>query len=114
MEDRPWPEWYRGKPISPRQIAKKLGLFGIKPKVIRIGGDTPRGYQLADFQDAFRRYLATDPQQAQHGRNYRVFMENPSATDDDHVADKKTLNSNEFNDVTDVADGEDEYEEIRI
>ena len=111
MEDRPWPEWYRGKPISPRQIAKKLGPFGIKPKVIRIGGDTPRGYQLADFQDAFRRYLAPDPQQAQHDRNYRVFTENQSATDDDHVADKKAINLNKINNVADVADGD---EEIRI
>ena len=114
MEDRPWPEWYRGKPISPRQIAKKLGPFGIKPKVIRIGGDTPRGYQLADFKDAFRRYLATDPQQAQHCRYYKDFQENLSATNDDRVADQKTINFNKINDVADVADKGGEYEEIRI
>ena len=31
MEDRPWPEWRHGKPITPRQLAKLLEPFDIKP-----------------------------------------------------------------------------------
>jgi putative DNA primase/helicase len=38
-------------------LARKLKPFGIKPRVVRVGDRTPRGYQLEDFQDAFRRYL---------------------------------------------------------
>jgi hypothetical protein len=34
-----------------------LGRFEIEPTTTRIADRTPRGYQLADFQDAFSRYL---------------------------------------------------------
>ena len=27
MEDRPWPEWKNGKPITPRQLAKLLDAY---------------------------------------------------------------------------------------
>jgi hypothetical protein len=35
----------------------RLRPYGIKPKVIRIGGATPRGYRREDFEDAWVRYL---------------------------------------------------------
>ena len=38
-------------------LARKLKPFGIKPRVVRVGDRTPRGYHLEDFQDAFLRYL---------------------------------------------------------
>lgn len=57
LEDRPWPEYRKGKPISKTGIARLLKPFGIKAKVIRIGGRTPRGYEKTDFDDAFSRYL---------------------------------------------------------
>ena len=34
MEDRPWPEFRRGKPISQVQLARLLKPFGIKSKAI--------------------------------------------------------------------------------
>jgi Protein of unknown function (DUF3631) len=51
-----WGECRRGKPISPHQLAKLLRSFCIAPKTVRIGIETPKGYDLADFQDAFERY----------------------------------------------------------
>jgi uncharacterized protein DUF3631 len=60
MEDRPWPEWQQGKPITPRQIAKLLGPFGVAPASIRTGSDTAKGYKLEEFTDLFVRYV-TDP-----------------------------------------------------
>jgi hypothetical protein len=57
-EDRPWPEFKGGKPITPRQIARLLAPFGISPTNIKIGGHVPKGYQLEDCQDAFDRYLS--------------------------------------------------------
>jgi hypothetical protein len=57
MEDRPWPEWRQGKPMTPAQLARLLGKFGIHPKQIWINRKNFRGYVLADFEDAFRRYL---------------------------------------------------------
>jgi len=57
MEERPWPEWRHGQPITPRQIASLLKPFGIRPKVLRVGAATPRGYEIGDLADAFSRYL---------------------------------------------------------
>lgn len=59
MEERPWPEWYHGQPISTRQLAKQLKPFGVTPKVQRFAGETARGYELGDFEDTFARYLPT-------------------------------------------------------
>jgi putative DNA primase/helicase len=36
MEDRPWPEWKGGKPITPRQLAKLLDPLGVVPTTIRL------------------------------------------------------------------------------
>jgi putative DNA primase/helicase len=57
MEERPWPEWRQGKSITASQVAKLLKPFGIRPKTMRIGTSTPRGYEIADLEDAFSRYL---------------------------------------------------------
>ena len=58
IEGRPWHEWGKNqKPISANQVASQLKKFGIAPHGIRIGNDTPRGYDRADFQDAFARFL---------------------------------------------------------
>jgi putative DNA primase/helicase len=57
MEDRPWPEWHQGKPITPRQIAKLMEPFSVAPGTIRTVDNTAKGYKLADFTDAFARYL---------------------------------------------------------
>jgi putative DNA primase/helicase len=58
IEGRPWAEWGRHrKPISTNQLANQLRRFGISPRVIRVGDETPRDYLLEDFADAFSRYL---------------------------------------------------------
>jgi Protein of unknown function (DUF3631) len=58
-EDRPWPEYRNGKPITQRQLARLLDCFGIVPGTIRMdSGKTPKGYYVASFEDAFGRYLA--------------------------------------------------------
>ena len=58
IEGRPWAEFGKNqKPISKNQLANVLREFNIHPHGVRIGADTPRGYELADFADAFSRYL---------------------------------------------------------
>ena len=62
IEGRPWAEWGKHrKPISTNQLAIQLRRFGISPDGIRIGGETPRGYLLDWFQEAFERYLPKPP-----------------------------------------------------
>jgi putative DNA primase/helicase len=57
IEGRPWAEWNHGKGLSPNGLARLLAPFTIAPVTIRIGNGRPKGYQLAQFEDAFARYL---------------------------------------------------------
>jgi hypothetical protein len=59
LEGRPWSEICRGRPITDRLVARLLGRFRVKPKSIRVGDATPKGYLLDDLTDAFARYLAS-------------------------------------------------------
>jgi hypothetical protein len=59
IEGRPWAEYGKtGKPISPNQLARLLEAYRVRPNSVRIGDHTPKGYQLAWFQEAFLIYLA--------------------------------------------------------
>lgn len=61
MEEKPWPEWRRGRPITPRQVAALLRPFGVAPRPIRVGGEPAKGYVLADLADPLARYLPPRP-----------------------------------------------------
>jgi Protein of unknown function (DUF3631) len=61
-DDRPWPEWKNGRPITSRQLAALLKPLGIKgDKTVRRGPDTAKGYKREHFEDAFSRYLPPLP-----------------------------------------------------
>jgi putative DNA primase/helicase len=73
IEGRPWAEWGRQrKPISMNQLATQLRRFSVSPHQIRIGEETGRGYELADFKDAFSRYLADTPFQTETVKHYEA------------------------------------------
>ncbi len=58
MEDRPWPEWKRGHPITTVQMARLLARFDIKPRAFRVDvHTTAKGYRREALNDAFSRYL---------------------------------------------------------
>lgn len=61
-EDRPWPEYKDGRPISAAGLSKLFSRFGVKPKPMRmeaVGDKGARGYVLADLEAHFHRYLPT-------------------------------------------------------
>jgi len=105
LEDRPWGDWNGTKPLTERQLARLLKPIHIRPKGIRVGARTPRGYLRATFGDAFSRYLPHDPQQAQQSP---PDGENPSAANRNtlrSVADTENRESpGESDVVADVAD----------
>lgn len=77
-EEKGWATYNRGKPITPRQLSKLLGVYGIGPKTVRTGPRTTKGYEREQFEDVFRRYLddgAGVPPQALTGT--------PAPSDDD-------------------------------
>jgi putative DNA primase/helicase len=57
LHERPWAEWGKGRPLTAVQLAALLRPFGIRPKHLRIGEKTTRGYERLAFEDAFARYL---------------------------------------------------------
>ena len=106
MEDRPWPELKKGKPITPRQLAKLLQPFGIAPGSIRTASGSPKGYKLEAFTDAFARYLpnqsATPPQAAVNHDIEAHLNRNTSGG----VADTKSQKMADTLGCSDVADQE--------
>jgi Protein of unknown function (DUF3631)/DnaB-like helicase N terminal domain len=60
QEDRPWPEWRKGKPLTATQLAALLRPFDVRPRELWVSGRNLRGYLRADLEDAFARYLPPD------------------------------------------------------
>jgi hypothetical protein len=89
--EAPWSTWNRGKPITDRQVAKKLSGFGIKSKDMRKGADRKKGYVLSDFRDTFERYLSSGPPNlsvtTRQPSNHEWCSEISSATGGGYVAD---------------------------
>ena len=56
-DEKPWATYNRGRPITPRQIAQIIRVFGIKSKRLRKGDEVAWGYELSQFEDAFARYV---------------------------------------------------------
>ncbi len=54
----PWVTWNRGKPLSPRQLANRLGDYDIRVRKLRIDGSPLQGFERSQFEDAWARYLA--------------------------------------------------------
>jgi Protein of unknown function (DUF3631) len=60
LPEAPWND-IRGKPLNDRGLALRLRQYGIKSKQVRIGETTLKGYERADFIDAWKRYLPRPP-----------------------------------------------------
>jgi hypothetical protein len=62
MEERPWGEWRKGKPITPSGLARLLRPFEVGSKNIKLAtGRVVKGYYLDILADAFKRYLPDSP-----------------------------------------------------
>lgn len=90
LEDRPWPEWYHGKPLTVRQLARLLRPFGVAPQTVRFGSQTAKGYELVTLQDSFSRYpppfSSVTPSQVNDDRGFSDFR---SVTGEKDVTDEK-------------------------
>lgn len=57
IDDAPWSTFAKGKGMTARHLSRLLKPYGIIPQNIRVGTTVPKGYTVADFKDAFARYL---------------------------------------------------------
>lgn len=56
MDDRPWPTWRRGQPLTKNSLARLLKPFGIKSKQIK--STNTKGYERIPVVEAHGRYCA--------------------------------------------------------
>jgi hypothetical protein len=63
-DELPFGAWGDGKGLDARTLARMLKPYGIRPRTVRIGEETAKGYHAADLADIFARYLS--PSQASH------------------------------------------------
>jgi putative DNA primase/helicase len=61
-EEAAWCTYNKGKPLSARQLSKRLSEYGISSKNVRLEkhGNPQKGFELSQFHDAFARYLVAD------------------------------------------------------
>lgn len=74
LDDAPWADLSEDgqaiKPLTARRLSKLLSQYvrpdntPIKPKGIRVGSTTPKGYYAEDLTDAWNRYCRPDPGKA--------------------------------------------------
>ena len=109
MEDRPWPEWKRGKPITTRGVARLLARFEIRPQTFRVDAHTTaKGYLREGFKDAFSRYLPDPSVTPSQPLSPVAYSENPSVTPPPNVTDengRKPAENKECYGVTDEKGG---------
>lgn len=104
MEERPWPEWREGTPMSARQLARLLHPFGITPIKWKQEGTTCRGYLRDSFVDAFSRYLPLEPPQAPPTSGQSTCGQTSSATEKAKIGETSGDYSSNPMAVADVAD----------
>ena len=61
LVERKWPAWDKGKPMSPHQLARLLGAYGVRSQPLRDGEMVFRGYPRDRLEDAIERYIAHTP-----------------------------------------------------
>jgi Protein of unknown function (DUF3631) len=106
IPERPWSECRKGKPINQNWLARRLRDFGIYSRNVKIAGQVPKGYHVADFSDAFSRYLPkTSSQSATTATTNEInnLDEKQGATGQKAVAAQNPSNLLKTNDVAVVA-----------
>ena len=111
IDGRPWAEWKAGKPLSQNGLARLLKPLKIRPGTKRIDGEkTAKGYYLADFDDAFSRYLGQGEEfNPSHRHNYGetgISEGSPSVTPEPSVTNGKCENPNNSRHCDGVTDAE--------
>lgn len=87
--EAPWASFTKaGKPMTARHLAGMLRPYKIIPRSVRVAEtartsatDTPKGYHVADFADAFSRYLPDIRHNATSQSNSGFSPDSVSATD---------------------------------
>jgi len=103
-DDLPFGSWNDGKGLQPRELAKLLSRYRVKPTTIRTGGLTPKGYHRNQFKTAWERYggvFAATSATSQQPRGFTADS-HPQQTPECGVS-REAENPNGIRGVADVA-----------
>jgi Protein of unknown function (DUF3631) len=91
LPEAPWNEVPgkrgKGKPLDEGGLAFRLKQYGIRPKTLRIGEATPRGYDRADLEEAWTRYLPPPAHASKTSKTSETSPENKDESVADDVSD---------------------------
>ncbi len=111
LDEAPWAEWRNGRPLTARVLGDLLKRYRIRSRTVRLAdGTTPKGYKREQFEDAWRRYLPSNPHASRHNATTR--MATGKTADSDRPQDRVVADGEEAEnphgdwDVADVADAE--------
>lgn len=94
LEDRPWPEWRRGQPLTATSLARLLRPYGVRPKPMDWSGIHPkgtRGYPREALEDVWARYTPpSEPQPPQPSSNGAENGPSPTRNLADQGCDSET------------------------
>ncbi len=94
-DELPFGGWNDGKGLDNRALARLLKPYGVRPRTVRIGEDTPRGYRAEDLRDTWKRYV---PAECGAGRA------DNSGEKVQHAGSPQHEKPRHYGDVADVAD----------
>jgi hypothetical protein len=65
LDESPWGDLGHGRALDARSLAGRLRKFGARPKQVRLGAVTAKGYVVAELADPWARYLPTTSVQSE-------------------------------------------------
>lgn len=57
LDEAPWAELMKGKPLNARGLAMRLRQYGVSSRNVRVGERVTKGYAVDDLYDSWTRYL---------------------------------------------------------
>jgi hypothetical protein len=108
LEDRPWAEINKGRPLTKNGLASRLKEFQIRPGTIQLskgrGARTAKGYYRKAFEDAFERYLPPlPPETADSNRQTVRHGRNPEVSDHSEPSDRTMSDGSEIPENTSIS-----------
>jgi hypothetical protein len=80
LDDAPYGGWNSGSGITTRELGKKLAVYGVRAKSIRINDSRANGYEREQFEDAWGRYFSHIPPQNRDTGTTRIVEPNIEET----------------------------------
>ncbi len=90
IDEAPWGEINRGKPINPERLARMLKPFGVKSKRGRVGAENLRVYGIAKLVSVFARYMGSNLEHPEQRDGEMVSADDEPGTGDPPFQDGKT------------------------